>query len=414
MKHLLRNHLLLFLTLSACAAPPQQFLHPGQGCTVFYAASGDTVLAGNNEDYLIPLTRVWFIPASEGKHGRVIFGFDDLQPQGGMNDQGLFFDGLMVPYKPLSQPDQKPPFPGAPAAILDDILARNATVEDVLAYIEPYSRAGMETSQLFLGDRFGNSAIVEGEAILRKTGSYQVAANFRLSEYPDPPYPSDRYITADSRLSQAAGVYTVDLFRDILDATHQSDNTIQTVYSQVYDLKRGLIYLYHYHDYEYGLTLNLTDELAKGARMLDIAALFPPNPDYEQWAEKKTNQWKNEFASRVDTAAPSTDLASLTGEYRAEGDNPDNTVRITEESGRLVYQRSYELPLELFPAKAGGYFHPFFSGTELKLAFQRDTAGKVVSVTLQRLADGGQVIENRILSRVRGLPINSVPDRTCS
>ena len=36
----------------------------------------------------------------------------DLSPQGGLNDQGLSFDGLSVPYKALITSTQKPGFPG--------------------------------------------------------------------------------------------------------------------------------------------------------------------------------------------------------------------------------------------------------------------------------------------------------------
>ena len=53
-------------------------------------------LVGNNEDYKIPYTRVWFVPPENGKYGRVYFGYDNWSPQGGMNDQGLFFDFFAV------------------------------------------------------------------------------------------------------------------------------------------------------------------------------------------------------------------------------------------------------------------------------------------------------------------------------
>lgn len=65
-----------------------------QGCTVVYASDGTVALGGNNEDYINPRTRVWFIPGEEGGYGRVYFGFDDYHAQGGMNEAGLFFDGL--------------------------------------------------------------------------------------------------------------------------------------------------------------------------------------------------------------------------------------------------------------------------------------------------------------------------------
>lgn len=55
-------------------------------------ANGKIVLAGNNEDWRNPKTKIWFIPASNGEYGRVCVGFDDMSAQGGMNDQGLFID----------------------------------------------------------------------------------------------------------------------------------------------------------------------------------------------------------------------------------------------------------------------------------------------------------------------------------
>ncbi|UCE05051.1 MAG: acyl-CoA--6-aminopenicillanic acid acyl-transferase, partial [bacterium] len=47
---------------------------PSFACTVFYASDGEMTLAGNNEDYINPLTKVWFEPAENGKYGSVFFG----------------------------------------------------------------------------------------------------------------------------------------------------------------------------------------------------------------------------------------------------------------------------------------------------------------------------------------------------
>jgi hypothetical protein len=46
-------------------------MHPDMGCTVVYATDGNLALGGNNEDYGIPTTKAWFIPAEEGPYGRV-------------------------------------------------------------------------------------------------------------------------------------------------------------------------------------------------------------------------------------------------------------------------------------------------------------------------------------------------------
>lgn len=65
-------------------------------CSVIYAKGAGEVLAGNNEDYSYPNTIVSFFPREKGKHGAIVFGFDHFWMQGGVNDQGLFFDGLAV------------------------------------------------------------------------------------------------------------------------------------------------------------------------------------------------------------------------------------------------------------------------------------------------------------------------------
>ena len=54
------------------------FASPLLACTVFYAANSEMALAGNNEDYINPLTKVWFEVAENGKYGGVYFGFDNF------------------------------------------------------------------------------------------------------------------------------------------------------------------------------------------------------------------------------------------------------------------------------------------------------------------------------------------------
>lgn len=48
----------------------------GQSCTVFYASDKHMALAGNNEDYNFLSTNILFLPAEEGKFGRIYFGSD--------------------------------------------------------------------------------------------------------------------------------------------------------------------------------------------------------------------------------------------------------------------------------------------------------------------------------------------------
>lgn len=401
-----KNYLPIILLLFASSiqahstspGQPAQVTQPGQSCTVFYAASGDLAFAGNNEDSYNPLTRAWFIPPSDERYGRVYFGYDDLAPQGGLNDQGLFFDILYVPYQAMDATTRRPDFPGGPLAMLHEVMAKSATVDEALAFFERYSRPGLETGQFFFGDKAGNSAIIEENAVVRKKGPYQIATNFRLSENPDPPYLDGRYNAADERLSQA-GSYSVELFRQILDATHQ-DHSVQTVYSQVYDLKQGLIYLYLFHDYKNGIILNLADELAKGPHMVSVVSLFPKNQEYDQWSFQQTDQAKIFYTYKIDAQVKP---ASLVGKYRLEGDASAAPVRIYLEKGQLYLQMPNELPLELYPDSSSSAFHPYYNNTELKLAFQRNLLGQVTGAQAKLVYSENEILDSFTLNKVGAL-----------
>lgn len=68
-----------FLVAHPCAAANPVTAGPpsSDDCTVFNAVDGDVVLVGNNEDFLHPLPKVWFLPREGGKFGRIYFGFEN-------------------------------------------------------------------------------------------------------------------------------------------------------------------------------------------------------------------------------------------------------------------------------------------------------------------------------------------------
>jgi penicillin V acylase-like amidase (Ntn superfamily) len=105
-------------------------------CTAFLAAKGDSVFAGNNEDYFNPCTRMWFIPASGKEFGRVYSGFNHFFPQGGMNEKGLFFDGFATAPLKIVKSKARPVFRGS---LSDRAMAECATVEEVAALFGRYN-----------------------------------------------------------------------------------------------------------------------------------------------------------------------------------------------------------------------------------------------------------------------------------
>ena len=160
---------------------------PAFGCLVFCISDGKHVLAGNNEDYIDPDTRMWFVPGELGKHGRVYFGFANGFPQGGLNDAGLFFDGLALDSQTVVPSPEEPVHPGN---LADLAMAECTRVEEVIALFEGHDRTSLTRAQLIFGDRSGDGAIIEGNAVIRKEGAYLLATNFRQSSTPPRPSPA--------------------------------------------------------------------------------------------------------------------------------------------------------------------------------------------------------------------------------
>jgi hypothetical protein len=262
----------------------------GQSCTIVYAADGDIALAGNNEDWTGLSAKIHFLPASEGKFGRVYFGFDVVNwPQGGMNEEGLFFDGATAESMDVPRDPSKPDH-GHEKGLIFKAIEECTTVEEVLAYFERYDHSGGWGGQYLVGDRFGYSAIIEPLNVIKKTGRYQVITNFLQSKTPPEKSQDPRYRLA-ARLLDESDDYSVDLVRRVLSATHweeYSGSMTVTLYSYVCDLKRGDIYIYNFHDFEQVAKINLRDELAKGESVRTIASLFP----YETFAERRYKAWR--------------------------------------------------------------------------------------------------------------------------
>jgi hypothetical protein len=255
-------------------------------CTAFMMTDGKNVLVGNNEDSKIPYTRVWFIPAEKGRFGRVYFGYDNWSPQGGMNDQGLFFDYFSVKKLEIKQSREKPQFPGPPT---DTMMAKCATVEDVLQLFSKYYLEWNPKIQMFVVDRKGDSAILEGETVVRNRASYQVVTNFRLSKVPEDERPCGWEAWSCSQYKKAEKMLlethtpTVAHFRAILKATHRSSYNVigTTQYSNIYDLTNRLVHVYYLHDFDKEINLNLSEELKKGPHYFDLPSLFGKELKYD-------------------------------------------------------------------------------------------------------------------------------------
>ncbi|MCK5795110.1 MAG: hypothetical protein KAH12_10405 [Anaerolineales bacterium] len=249
------------------------------GCTVIYGVDEENVLGGNNEDFTDSETRIWFLPPEEGKFGRALVGYDSFIWQGGMNDQGLFFDAMSIEETVKVEQGNKPKYQGSlPAKALEAC----ADVDCVLDLFARYHAYDTWVFQFMFGDASGNSVIIEPNQT-NHGGRFLVGTNFLQSVVDENSCRyCDRYWTARSMFENSDSI-SVDLMRDILSAT-QLEGDYPTQYSTIYDLKENLIYLYLFHNFEEVRIFDLDEELAKGYHVLRMENLFDDTLGYYVFA----------------------------------------------------------------------------------------------------------------------------------
>ncbi len=239
-------------------------------CTIFYVVNDNQVFAGNNEDWKDPYSKMWFYPAQENKYGWVKFGWGSGFPQGGMNDQGLFWDASACAF--LDMPDSEANKQKYNGPLMQKVIEECATVEEALEIFAEYYCEDQYRGQYLIGDSTGKSVIVEGDNIILIQDDFQVLTNFYHSHPEMGGYPCWRYETAVDILSEADSL-SAYFIGSVLDATHQ-EGQYPTQYSNIYDLKKCQFYLFHFHNYEEFISIDLGSELNNGYNTCDIQDLF--------------------------------------------------------------------------------------------------------------------------------------------
>jgi len=188
---------------------------------------------------------------------------------------------------------------------------------------------------------------------------------------------------------QAADEYTVDLFREILDEVHQVGGA-QTLYSNIYDLNEGLIYLYFFHDFEHVVVLNVAEELAQGLHVYDLPSLFPRNNSYETWASDRIASFNEELAARIDDSGASQAVyESYSGRYTipAEYGLPFSYVDISIMDGSLYFDIPEDArpPVELYPESQSDFFHTDYEHVlNFEATFLTDDQGVISGLVFEQ------------------------------
>jgi hypothetical protein len=256
---------------------------PGS-CTIFTASYGEKVFFGNNEDYSNPKTYYWVHPSSDENYGGVYFGFDNFWEQGGINEKGLCYDWNALPEAPLNLHSELPPFMAGKIEYGRWILNQCATVEEAIELVKSYSLGNSLKAQIHLADATGDAVVIsagpDGEfAFTRKQkgDGYLVSTNFNRANpenaYSYPCWRYDRAVEILEKIEDEDDL-TVDYFKSVLDAVHVESASGNTLYSNIFDLRNGIIYLYHWHQFDEVVTLDVAEQIAGGPLRSRISKLF--------------------------------------------------------------------------------------------------------------------------------------------
>ncbi|MBN1186628.1 MAG: hypothetical protein JXB49_30405, partial [Bacteroidales bacterium] len=95
----------------------------------------------------------------------------------------------------------------------------------------------------------------------------------------------DTFIKGDS--------ITTDLLVNVLDAVHEEGNNLNTLYSNIFELKQGIFYLYHWHQFDQEVSINVSDWINSKPEPLRIESLFneetvrKANEEYRSYQNRK-------------------------------------------------------------------------------------------------------------------------------
>ena len=354
---------------------------PLPACTGLMVQDGERVLVGNNEDWFNPRTKIWFVQPGNDRYGGVFFGFDNFWPQGGMNQAGLFFEGFALKPEEVVEPEAKPRFKGN---LIKEIMATCATVEEALTLIDRHNRSFMTHFQWFIADAAGDAAIIEGNAVVRKQGGYQIVTNFRQSETDPDKISCWRYLTARKLLTDCQGDKQHCL-KNILAATHQEGRS-QTLYSNIYDLDAKEVYLYHFHNFQDEVVIDLDEELERETGVIDLPTLFPSNDAAQSYTALLTTL-KKEYVHDSPRF-----VVRYPGVY--DGDEPIDESQVL--LAKCRYGQVPVLTVSVSPAEADMAISK--AGGEFYAPRLREVGKKVTSLSNRptKLADGSEAYETRI------------------
>lgn len=245
-------------------------------CSMYKITMHGKTFVGNNEDGWRANTRIWTENGKTGEYGAMYVGYDDLYPQGGMNEKGLVFDGFFIDeYTPRIK-SKKPIFQ---ASMGKTIMKTCQNVDEVRTFLSNYNLSSLRRGMVMFVDKSGHYLVVEADTMIKGNDEKYILSNFCPSRTPDLDAVNIPFYQKGRKMLEAEADTSLNYLKSLSDTVHQEWplNGAGTLYTTIYDLNEGTVNLFFYHDYKYSIKYKLKDELNKGDTIFIIPALFPDN-----------------------------------------------------------------------------------------------------------------------------------------
>lgn len=237
--------------------------YASMACTVFILTDGKQTHFFNNEDYTNPQTRIWFIPKGNGYFGAAYVGYNDGEPQGGVNTEGLVFDWVTVDgdsyeVDPNYIPDNKlKPLEGNTSQWM---LEQCKSVDEAIKFYQTHREPAFAKTTLVIADKSGASVIIGS-----KNGKlyFDTSMESRSFGYGEGTF--KKLYKSEIGTDENKGA---DILRQCVASGEGG-----TKYSNSYNLNTGEIIFYNFASPAEITRLNLSEELKKGSHFYETSKI---------------------------------------------------------------------------------------------------------------------------------------------
>jgi hypothetical protein len=268
--------ILCFILTAACG------LNPANACTVFAVRDdAGAVYTVNQEDWggewaawKPAEAALLAVPSSKNQLARVIFSWNGLSIEGGMNEKGLVYD-----FVALGDPTRLLPYQGRliyPGPLGEKVLAECATVAEAIGLYQTYEESILGYGAAIISDAEGAAVIVywnraAGKVVIadRNTGLFMSDASGSVIKT------NPEIFGLGARYGAVHGANPDPLTMETAMSLAALTVREETAYTCIYDQARRTVRVFYNHDLSRYADIEVSGSAIRTKRLAWVSTLMP-------------------------------------------------------------------------------------------------------------------------------------------